>query len=142
MKLTALPKFAVRAVAYSQWAYWSALACAALSVTYIPAGSMRTFVILVPILAAILCVAVASWLYTACDEYIRARLLRSVTITALVVALGSLGYFCLELLGFPRQSMIWVSILGWSIFNLQVLFVILRASRAEPEPINLRAANS
>ena len=137
-----MPKFAVQGVVYSQWAYWSSLACAALSVIYIPPGSIRTFVILTPLLTAILCASVASWLYSACDEYVRARILRSITITALVVALGSLGYFCLELLGFPRQSMIWVSILGWSIFNLQLLFVILRASRSELEPINFRAASS
>jgi hypothetical protein len=142
MKPNALPKFAVRAVAYSQWTYWSALACAVLSVNYIPPGSIRTFVILVPILAAILCVSVAGWLYTACDEYLRARLLRAVTVTALVVALASLGYFCLELLGFPRQSMIWVSILGWSAFNLQLLVVILGASRAGSESVSFRAANS
>jgi hypothetical protein len=142
MEAKALPKFAIRAIAYSQWAYWCSLACAALSVLYIPAGSARTFVILMPIMAAVLCVAVTSWLYAACDEYLRTRLLRCVTITALIVALGSLGYFCLELLGFPRQSMIWVSILGWSAFNLQVLFVVLSASRTDGDSFSFRAANS
>jgi len=142
MEPRAMPKLAIRAVLYSQFAYWSSLACAALSVIYIPPGSVRTFVILIPVLTAILCASVASWIYAACDEYVRTRLLRSVTITALVIALGSLGYFCLELLGFPRQSMIWVSILGWSAFNLQLLFVILSASRAGPEPVSFRAANS
>jgi len=141
MKPAALPKFAVRAVAYSQLAYWSSLACAALSVTYIPPGSVRTFVILMPIMGALLCASCASWLYAACDEYLRARILRAVTITALLVALGSLGYFCMELLGFPRQSMIWVGILGWSAFNLQLLFVIFRAARGEDyEPVNFPAA--
>jgi uncharacterized membrane protein YjfL (UPF0719 family) len=142
MNPSVLPKFAVRAIAYSQWAYWSSLACAALSVLYIPPGSVRTFVILMPIMAAVLCVSVARWLYTACDEYLRTRLLRSVTITALVVALGSLVYFCLELLGFPRQSMIWVGILGWSTFNLQLLVVVFGASRAEAEPVSFRGASS
>jgi hypothetical protein len=73
---------------------------------------------------------------------VRIRIHRSITITALVVAFGSLGYFCLELLGFPRQSMIWVSILGWSVFNLQLLYVIFRASRSDFEPINFRVASS
>ena len=71
-----------------------------------------------------------------------AKILRAVTITALVVALGSLAYFCLELLGFPRQSMIWVSILGWSAFNLQLLFVILAPRAAKPEPVSFRGASS
>jgi len=142
MKTAALPKFAAQGVFYSQWAYWCSLAGAAMSVVYIPPGSVRTFVILTPLLTAILCAAVASWVYSACDEYVRARLLRSITITALVVAIGSLVYFCLELLGFPRQSMIWVSILGWSAFNLQLLIVVFRASRGEPESVSFRASSS
>ena len=142
MKSAALPKFAASGVFYSQLAYWSSLAGAAMSVVYIPAGSIRTFVILTPLLTAILCAAVASWVYSACDEYVRAKILRAVTITALAIALGSLGYFCLELLGFPRQSMIWVGIVGWSVFNLQVLYVIFRASRGESGPVNFRAASS
>lgn len=143
MEPRALPKFAISSVFYSQLAYWSSLAGAAMSVFFIPPGSVRTFVILVPMLAALLCVSVAFWLYAACDEYLRARLLRAVVITALTVAMGSLGYFCLELLGYPRQTMLWVSIVGWSVFNAQVLFVIIGASRADPaEPINFRAANS
>jgi hypothetical protein len=99
-------------------------------------------VILTPLLTAILCAAVASWVYSACDEYVRAKILRVTVITALAVALGSLGYFCLELLGFPRQSMIWVGILGWSAFNLQLLFVVFRASRSEPESVSFRGASS
>ena len=142
MKPAALPKFAAQGVFYSQWAYWSSLAGAALSVVYIPPGSLRTFVILTPLLTAILCAAVTSWVYSACDEYVRAKILRAVTITALAAALASLGYFCLELLGYPRQSMIWVSILGWSVFNLQILHVIFRASRNEPEPVSFRGASS
>ena len=142
MKAESLPKFAASGVFYSQLAYWSSLVGAAMSVTVIPAGSIRTFVILTPLLTAILCACVASWVYSACDEYVRAKILRSITITALIVALASLGYFCLELLGFPRQSMIWVSILGWSVFNLQVLIVILRASRGEPEPVSFHGASS
>ena len=140
MKPEALPKSAVRGVVYSQLAYWSSLACAALSVIYLPRGSIQSFVILTPLLTAILCACVTHWLYAACDEYLRARILRSVTITALVVALGSLAYFCLELLGFPRQSIVWVSIIGWSTFNLQLLFVIRGAPGSEDaEPLNFPA---
>jgi hypothetical protein len=141
MKTESLPKFAASGVFYSQLAYWSSLVGAVMSVVVIPAGSIRTFVILTPFLTAILCACVASWVYAACDEYVRAKIMRSIAITALVVALGSLGYFCLELLGFPRQSMIWVSILGWSAFNLQVLIVIWRAWRSEPEPVSFRGAS-
>ena len=142
MKAESLPKFAASGVFYSQLAYWSSLVGAAMSVTVIPAGSIRTFVILTPLLTAILCACVASWVYSACDEYVRAKILRSITIAALIVALASLGYFCLELLGYPRLSMIWVSILGWSVFNLQLLYVIFRAWRSDFEPISFRGASS
>jgi hypothetical protein len=67
------------------------------------------------------------WLYLACDEYVRFRLLRCVAVTAVAVAFCTLGYFFLELFGFPHLSMLWVNLLGWSVFNLQVLFVIFRS---------------
>ena len=64
-----------------------------------------------------------------------------ITITALVVALGSLVYLCLELLGFPRLSIVWVSIVGWSTFNLQLLFVIRGAPGSEDaDPLNIPAS--
>ncbi len=80
-----LSRLAVRGVVSSQWAYWCSLAAAALSVIYLPQGSIRTMVILTPTLTALLCVSVAYWLYRDCDEYIRLRLLRCVTCTAIVV---------------------------------------------------------
>jgi hypothetical protein len=43
------------------------------------------------------------------------------------VGFCTLGYFFLELLGFPRLSMLAVNLLGWSVFNLQMVFVIIRA---------------
>jgi hypothetical protein len=127
MKPDALPRFAVSGVAYSQWAYWCSLAVAALSVIYVPPGSVRTAIILVPILPGLLCVSVAYWLYQACDEYLQFRLLRCVAITAVAVTFCTLGYFLLELLGFPHLSMLWVNLLGWSAFNLQMLFVVFRS---------------
>ena len=50
MKPEALAKSVVRGVVYSQLAYWSSLACAALSVIYLPRGSIQSFVILTPLL--------------------------------------------------------------------------------------------
>jgi hypothetical protein len=79
------------------------------------------------VLTALLCLAVAYWLYHASDEYIRARLLRCVAVTAIVVAVCTLGYFVLELVGFPRVSMLWINLLGWSVFNLQMLYVMFRS---------------
>lgn len=123
----ALPQFAVRGVAYSQWAYWCSIVVAALSVIYIPPGSVRSAVLLTPILTACLCLAFSYWLYKASDEFVRSRLLMCVAVTAVVVASCSLGYFLLELVGFPRLSMLWINLLGWSVFNLQVLNAIYRS---------------
>jgi hypothetical protein len=122
-----LPPATLRSIAYSQWAYWSSIVIAALSVVYIPPGSVRTAVLLSPILTAALCLSVAYWLYRASDEYIRVKLLLCVAVTAIVVASCTLGYFFLELAGLPRVSMLWINLLGWSIFNLQVLFVMFRS---------------
>ena len=124
MKSETLPGFAVRAVGYSQWAYWCTLAGAVLAMAYIPAGSVRNFVVVTPALTAALCVAASFWLYEACDEFHRVRILRAITRTAVVLAAGTLIWFFFELAGYPKLSMLWVNIAGWSIFNLQMLMVI------------------
>ena len=117
----------MRGVLYSQWAYWCSLAVAVLAIRYIPPGGIRTAVMLTPVLTALLCVSVACWLFRACDEYLRLKILRCIAVTAVIVAFATLAYFFLELLGWPRLSMLWVNLLGWSAFNAQMLLVILRA---------------
>jgi hypothetical protein len=124
MKKETLPRFAVSTVGYSQWAYWCSLGMAVLAMLYIPAGSLRTFVVVTPALTAALCVAASFWLYEACDEFQRVRILRAITRTAVIVATGTLVWFLFELAGYPRLSMLWVNIAGWSIFNFQMLMVI------------------
>jgi hypothetical protein len=119
-----LPRFAVSTVGYSQWAYWCSLVGAVMATLYIPAGSLRTFVVVTPALTAALCVAASFWLYEACDEFQRVRILRAITRTAVFVAAGTLVWFMFELAGYPRLSMLWVNIAGWSVFNLQMLMVI------------------
>jgi hypothetical protein len=122
-----LPPYSVSGVILAQWAYWCSLSMAALSVTYIPPGSLRTMVMLTPVLTGLYAVFVARTLYKMCDEYIRRRLLQCVVNTALVVAGASLAYFLLEQIGYARLSVIWVNLLGWSVFNLQMLFVLFRS---------------
>ena len=122
-----LPRAALRSVAYSQWAYWYLLVVAALSVVYISPGSGRTAVLLCPMLTSALCLFVAYWVYQGSDEYIRVRLLLCVAITAIIMSTCSLGYFFLELMGFPRVSMVWINLIGWSVFNLQVLYIVYRS---------------
>jgi len=100
---------------------------AAYSYRYLPKGSIRSALVLTPVLPALLIVAVAFWIYAACDEFIRLRILRCVVITAIAVACFTLGYFFLELFGFPPLSMLAVNLFGWSVFNLMMLYVIIRS---------------
>ena len=110
-----------------QWAYWTALAVAAWSWRYMPSGAMRGSLVMIPVLLALLIAVNAYWIYDACDEFIRLRILRCVVITAIVVAAGTLGYFFLELAGFPRLSMLVVHLFGLSVFNLSMLYVVARS---------------
>ena len=112
-----------------QWAYWTTLAAAAWGWRYVPAGAIRSSLVSIPVLLAVLIAANAYWIYDACDEYIRLRILKCVVVTAIVVASCTLGYFFMELLGFPRLSMLAVNLFGWSVFNLSMLYVITRSQR-------------
>ena len=127
MSPESLPRSALRAVGYTQWAYWCSLAGALLSVNYIPPGSVRDIVIVTPALTAALCIATSFWVYEACDEYLKHNILRTVARTAIIVAAGTLVWFFLELAGVPRLSMLWINLAGWSVFNLQMLFAIFRS---------------
>ena len=119
--------YAIRGVVYGQWTYWGTLGTAIWSYAYMPPGSTRTVLILTPILPALLIVAVAYWVYQACDEYAQSRILKSIAITGIIIAFCTLGYFLMELFGLPRLSMLWINLLGWSVFNLQMLYVIFRS---------------
>ena len=112
-----------------QWAYWTTLGAAAWAWRYIPAGVVRSSLVLIPVLLALLIAANTFWIYDACDEFIRLRILKCVVITAIVVTSCTLGYFFMELGGFPRLSMLTVNLFGWSVFNLLMLHVIFRSQR-------------
>lgn len=127
MNTDGLPRKAALGIFFGQWAYWCMLAVAAWSYRYIPQGSIRTTLILSPVLPAILIAAIAFWMYRACDEFIRLRILKCLVLTALAIAFGTLTYFVMELLDFPRLSMIVVNLFGWSAFNLLMIYVIARS---------------
>ena len=127
MTANTYPHRMISGILYTQWAYWCSLWMAAYSYMHLAPGGIRTALILTPVLPAGLITALAYWVHEACDEYIRSRIRQSVTITALLVSICTLGYFILELFGWPRLSMVWINLFGWSIFNLQMLYVILRS---------------
>jgi hypothetical protein len=122
-----LPRRVALNLFFCQWAYWCTLFLSAYGYRDLPAGSIRTACILTPVLPALLVVSITYWIYEACDEFIRLRILKCVVVTAIAVAACTLGYFFLELFGFPRLSMLVVNLFGWSVFNLLLSYVIFRS---------------
>lgn len=116
-----------RGVLWGLWAYLCTLGVAGLALAFLPRGDTRTVLILLPLLAALLMIGTTYFVYRASDEYLRQKILRSIATTAVVLAFATLGYFCLELMGYPRQSMIVVNLAGWAVFSVQLLIVLYRA---------------
>jgi hypothetical protein len=104
--------------------YLAALATAIWALTSVPAGPLRTSVVLAPILPGLALIGLTVRAYGRCDEYIRLRLLRAAAIAAIAVAALSLVYFYLELLGFPHLSTAWISNVVWAVFVAQMLRLI------------------
>ena len=75
MDASTLPRRALVAVAYTQWAYWCSLVMAVMAVRWIPEGYVHKGVILTPVLTTALCLATAFWLYEDCDEFLRSAVL-------------------------------------------------------------------
>ena len=116
-----------RGVVWGLWAYLATLGMAGLALAYMPEGRTRTALFLLPFLTALLLICTTYWIYRSCDEYLRQKILRSLARTTVFMAFATLGYFCLELMGYPRQSMIVVNLTGWAVFCIQLLIVLYRA---------------
>ena len=116
-----------RGILYSLWAYLCTLGMAGLALAFMPKGNTQTALLLLPLLTTLLLICITYWIYRACDEYLRLKILRCVARTAVFAAFATLGYFCLELMGYPRQSMIVVNLVCWAVFSLQLLIVLYRA---------------
>jgi uncharacterized membrane protein YraQ (UPF0718 family) len=114
-------RLAWHAILWSQWAYWCQVAIAAWAHHFLPAGGVRTALVLAPTLSAVLVFAVTRWLYLASDEYFRARVLQAATTTAALLAFLATVYCFVELLGYPRLSLLWPLLVGWGIFGAQML---------------------
>jgi hypothetical protein len=104
-----------------QWAYWMTFAISLWALSHLGPGNLRNLLVLTPVLPGLLMIAWMSWVYSACDEFIRSRILSAAAITAVVVAVGSLIYSYLELTGLPRVSMAWTSNTGWAVFDILML---------------------
>jgi hypothetical protein len=70
-----------------------------------------------------------------CDEYIRQRTLQAVALSAVVVAVLALIYYFLELLGWRRMGMAWVSNILWAVFVAQMVRLIASGKGRTPSRI-------
>jgi hypothetical protein len=104
--------------------YVAALATTAWALASLASGPLRTALILVPILPGLALIVLTVRSYKLCDEYIRLRTLQAAAIAVLVVAVFSLVYFFLELLGLPRLSSAWFYNIVWLVFVAQMLRLI------------------
>lgn len=109
-----------------QWAYWAAFAISLWALSHLGPGDLRNVLVLTPVLPGLLMIAWTSWVYRACDEFIQVRILSAATITAAVIAVGTLIYSYLELTGLPRISMAWTSNIGWAVFSILMLRLLLQ----------------
>lgn len=126
-KVTRFYSLPVTGILFSLWTYLCTLIMAAMAPHYLATGGTREFLLLLPMLTLLLVVCVTYWVYRASDEYIRHRILKCAALTGVILAFSTLGYFCLERLGYPQLSMIVVNLYGWSVFTILMLWVLYRA---------------
>jgi hypothetical protein len=128
-----LPNPAVRAVLWSQWAFWCALAISVWAYADAPPGALRATLVLTPVAPGLLIFAVTYWLYKSCDEYVRLRILQAGALTAVIIGALSMIWLFLELLslpkflGLPNLGVLSVYLVGWIVFDAQMLWLYLRA---------------
>lgn len=127
MSDTKFPSAVVKQLFWSQWAYWSTLGVAIWAYIVMPHGNVRAVLVLTPILPGLFIFAVTYWLYKASDEFIRFRTLQAGTITAVIVVILAMIYFFLELLGFPKLSMMWIPIVAWTVFDAQMIWLMVQS---------------
>src|SRR5262249_2626931 len=115
----------VRGMLYAQWAYWCMLGVCVWAQRHLPPGPVRTVLTLAPVVPGVLIVAVAIWQYRNCDEFIRFKILSAAATAAVITAIWTLAYSYLELIGFPRLSMMWVGNAGWLVFIVLMIHLML-----------------
>ena len=104
--------------------YLVALATALWAFASVPAGPLRTALLLAPILPGLALIGLTLRSYRLSDEYIRQRTLQAAAIAVLVVAVFSLVYTFLVLLGLPHLSAAWFSNIVWVVFVAQMLRLV------------------
>jgi hypothetical protein len=89
-----------------------------------PPGTLRTVLLLVPVIPALLGVWAVARHFRRMDEFVRLRSLESLGFAGAVTAVLAVTYGFLETAGFPKLSMFWV----WMVIGLTWGFATLLRS--------------
>jgi len=101
--------------------YVAALAVSLWTMRSDTAGSLRTALILAPILPGLALIGLTVRAYSLADEFIRLRIAQAAAVAATVTAAFALVCFYLELVGMPRLSTAWISNILWVVFVAQMV---------------------
>jgi hypothetical protein len=126
-RITRFYTLRVVGILLSLWTYLCTLVMAAVAPHYLKSDGTLKFVLWVPVVTLVIVVTIIYFAYRASDEDVRHRILKCMGLTGAILAFSTLGYFCLERVGYPNLSMIWVNLYGWSIFTALMLWVLYRA---------------
>ena len=105
--------------------YLVAYAAAMWASVSLPPGVARTALQILPIAPGLFLIWNGVRWYHKCDEYIRLRILQAVAVVAVFTAVWTLVYAYLELLGLPSLNMGFVHTLGWPIFVVAMVRLIV-----------------
>ena len=108
---------------WAQFAYWGALFVAIWAYVALPHGMIRTGFLLLPIVPGLLVVAAAYLLYRNSDEHFRLRILQATARTAVIIATVAMIYASMELAGLAKVSAVWVYLVGWCLFDIQMAYL-------------------
>lgn len=96
--------------------YLAAYAAAMWAILSLPAGMLRTLLVLAPVVPGLLMIWRAVVNYRRCDEFLRIKVLEATAQTAVFTAVWTLIYAYLEPLGFPHLNVGFVHTFGWPVF--------------------------
>jgi len=115
-ELRLLLRYWMRQFCWWLFAYLLAYGTAMWSLMNLPAGPVRTLLVLSPIVPGLALIFATVVAYRRGDEFVRREVLVATSLAALVTAMWTLVYAYLEALGLPHLNVGFVHILGWPVF--------------------------
>lgn len=101
--------------------YMAAYALSMWALLAAPHGILRSLLVLAPVVPGLLLIANGVLAYQRCDEFVRQYILKSAAASAVAVAVATLLYAYLELIGLPHLNIGIVHAIGWPVFCWQMV---------------------